>query len=167
MHNFRIYLENIPGRANNSFTISVNDCIIGKYTLDNNLIEFDCELAAGWNNLKIAFNRRTPDASVKIDEVYIDKSAMKYLLNDFGQVVPNWPNEPMLKKWYVDHEGQAPDCFPKRKVLDMSGTYEFRFQTPLRQFLEEFYQIPEHYKRQYNQPLEHYSKLENILNAKN
>jgi hypothetical protein len=49
----------------------------------------------------------------------------------------------------------------------MSGVYEFRFQLPLRKFLEDFYQIPEHYRKQYNQPLEHYSKLENILNAKN
>jgi hypothetical protein len=167
MHNFRLYLENTQGKANERFTISVNDCIIGKYTLDNDLVEFDCELRTGWNDLRILFNRRIPDASVKIDEVYIDQSAMKYLLNDFGQVVPNWTAEPMLKKWYVDTQGHAPDCFPKRKILDMSGVYEFRFQLPLREFLEDFYQIPEHYRKQYNQPLEHYSKLENILNAKN
>jgi hypothetical protein len=167
MHNFKIYLENSADTANDRFTIFVNDCIIGKYTLDNNLVEFDRELNTGWNNLKITFDRRMSKASVKIDEIYIDKSAMKYLLNDFGQVVPNWANEPILMKWYVDNEGQAPDCFPKRKILDMSGTYEFRFQTPLRQFLEEFYQIPEHYKHQFNQPLEYYSNLEKLLNAKN
>jgi hypothetical protein len=167
MHNFKIYLENFSDNAADGFTISINDCIIKEYSIDSNIIEFDCDLVQGLNSLKIKFTRISTDAFIRVDEIYINDSAMKYLLNDYGAVIPNWQAEPMLQQWYINNQGQAPDRFLKRKILDMSGEYIFQFQTPLREFLENFYKIPEYYKHQYNQPLESYSKLEEMLhNAK-
>ena len=166
MHNVKIYLENSPSDADNQFTIRINQCIINCYTLGTDKIEFDCEFVAGWNSLQIELIKYSTDyCSVKVDEIFIDDSAMKYMLNDFGQVIPDWNQDPGLKEWYIQNQGQAPDCFPKRRTLDMPGMYEFKFRTPLREYIEDFYQLPDPYKKHYNQSLERYLILEERLNC--
>lgn len=165
MHNFKIYLTNIPGDKEDRFTISINQCIINTYSLDVDNIEFDIALAEGQNVLRIELIKNTRNyTKINIEEIFINNSAMKYMLNDFGQVIPKWHLDPGLKEWYIQHEGQAPEYFPKRRVIDMDGIYEFRFKVPLREYMEEFYKLPEAYKTQYNKSLDSYLKLEERLN---
>ena len=167
MHNFKIYLTNSPGDNGDRFTIAINQHLIDTYSLDINNIEFDISLAEGQNVLHIELIKNTRNyTKINIDEIFINDSAMKYMLNDFGQVIPNWHRDPGLKEWFIQQEGHAPDYFAKRRVLDMEGIYEFRFKVPLRGYMEEFYKIPESYKTQYNRSLDRYLKLEERLNGR-
>lgn len=167
MHNFKIYLTNSPGDKGDRFTITINHHLIDTYSLDITNIEFDILLAEGQNVLHIELIKNTRNyTKINVDEIFINDSAMKYMLNDFGQVVPNWHRDPGLKEWFIQHEGHAPEYFAKRRVLDMEGIYEFRFKVPLREYMEEFYKIPESYKTSYTRSLDKYLKLEERLNGR-
>lgn len=166
MHNFKVHLTNSAGDCNDCFTISIDQRIINRYLLDTNIVEFDVELTPGHHSLCIELFKNSRNyTKIQIDEIFINGSAMKYMLNDYGQVIPNWLRDPGLKEWYVQTQGHAPDYFAKRRTLDIEGIYQFQFRMPLREFMEEFYQLPEAYKSQYNKSLEKYTRLQERLNG--
>ena len=165
MHEFRVHLKNSIGSSTNGkFSVFVNNKLIDNYSLNLNLIEFTCDLVQGWNSFKIYLNKKYPDTSVSVEELYIDKSVMRYLMHDFGKVIPDYQVDPGLEQWYIENQGQAPAVFPKRKMLDMSGAYIFDFKMPLKEFLEDFYQLPAAYETHYNQSIQAWMQLEQKLN---
>lgn len=163
MADFKIYFDNSSIHTDDQFTVKINSVLIGRYDLSTKMMQFVSTTKPGWNSLEISFDRKVLGTYVSIDEIFIDHSAMKYLVNDFGQVFPDYRLDPGLEQWFVETHGQAPNNFPKRKLLDMPGIFNFRFCMPLQKFLDDFYKIPDSYTMHYNQPIDRYLQLEQRL----
>lgn len=163
MAEFELVFSNSTVPTHDRFDICVNDVSIGTYDLSTDLLRFQSVTEPGWNSLCVLFDRTVPGTFVHVDEIFINNCAMKYLANDFGQVIPNYTRDPGLEQWFVDTQGQAPGNFPKRKLLDMPGRYHFRFFMPLKKFLDDFYVMPDVYAQHYNAPIDRFLQLEKRL----
>lgn len=168
MVNYKIYLQTKIDNYEDFFEILINNSLVLSYDLSCIELEFTHDTKIDWNLLTIKLYRQpNSQSSIQIDEIFIDNCAMRFLLNDNGEVIPDWSKEEDLKNWFKKTYDNVPNSMPKRRILDMSGVYNFKYFLPIKKYLDDFYIISEHYKHNYNQPLEEYLKLEELLQNKN
>ena len=177
MDNIKIWLQTNYKAIPESYQIRLNGHIIARCELTVIEHDIDVKFANGINILEIELmdkNKNNYDKDLEkdtyllVDEIAVNRMMLHTILNDHGAVYPDWTHETGMRDWFIKQQGLCPVKFEKSKFVNMKGTYRLEFSTPLREFFETYYDIPDYYKKYYNQTLDDYKRLaENLKNYNN
>lgn len=150
--------------VDDTYFIRVNGDVVCKNNFSQTDTSFEINLLNGKNILEIEVIDKSPtniDLSyLMIDEIIINKLAMRTMLNDHGYIIPNYSIEKGLAEWFQKEKGYVPEKWEKNRFLSMVGIYVFEFESPVEKFVIDYYNsFPDNYKKYYNESLSGYERL--------
>jgi|APCry1669190327_1035288.scaffolds.fasta_scaffold30508_2 hypothetical protein len=168
MDNIKIWVQTHYKTIPESYQIRLNGLIIASCDLTVSEHDIDIDFAPGANILEIELMSKSKenydtdleqDTYLLVDEIAVNRMMLRTILNDHGAVYPDWLHETGMRDWFIKQQGSFPEKFEKSKFVNMKGTYRLEFATPLREFFDSYYDMPDYYKKYYNQTLDDYKRL--------